>query len=135
MRFRNLLSGLAADRVVILSTHIVSDVASAADRIAVMAGGRLLRHGAPEDLLRLAEGSVWEATVPSDDLPALRRQFLISGFTRTPDGVRVRLLLTGQQPLPRAEPVQPALDDAYLLLTSAPGGAPAPAGPTQAMTR
>lgn len=135
MRFRNLLSGLAADRVVILSTHIVSDVASAADRIAIMAGGRLLRHGAPEELLRLAEGSVWEATVPSDHLPALRRQFLISGTTRTPDGVRVRLLLAGQQPLPQAEPVQPELDDAYLLLTSVPAGAPTSAGSSQAMMR
>ncbi|MCK8434468.1 ABC transporter ATP-binding protein [Streptomyces sp. D2-8] len=135
MRFRNLLSGLAADRVVILSTHIVSDVASAADRIAIMAGGRLLRHGAPEELLRFAEGSVWEATVSSDRLPALRQQFLISGTTRTPDGVRVRLLLAGQPPLPQAELVQPELDDAYLLLTSAPAGAPTSAGSSQAMKR
>src|SRR6185295_20279314 len=89
MRFRNLLAGLAADRVVILSTHIVSDVASTADRIAIMAAGRLVRHGAPEELLPLSEGSVWEATVPSDHLPALRQKLLISGTTRTPEGVRV----------------------------------------------
>ncbi|MFE2292123.1 ABC transporter ATP-binding protein [Streptomyces sp. NPDC059452] len=117
MRFRGLLSGLAADRVVILSTHIVSDVAATADRIAIMARGRLLRHGTPEELLRPAEGSVWEVTLPSQELAALRTQFVISSTTRTPLGVRVRLL-ADRQPLPGAEPVPPELDDAYLLTTS-----------------
>ncbi|MFJ1591684.1 ABC transporter ATP-binding protein [Kitasatospora albolonga] len=128
MRFRNLLSGLASDRVVILSTHIVSDVASTADRIAIMAQGRLLRHGTPEELLRLAEGSVWEATVPSEELVGLRGQFVISDTTRTPLGVRVRLL-ANRQPLAQAEAVAPGLDDAYLLMTSSlPGARPQAVG-------
>ncbi|ARF75448.1 ABC transporter ATP-binding protein [Kitasatospora albolonga] len=128
MRFRNLLSGLASDRVVILSTHIVSDVASTADRIAIMAQGRLLRHGTPEELLRLAEGSVWEATVPSEELVGLRGQFVISDTTRTPRGVRVRLL-ANRQPLAQAEAVAPGLDDAYLLMTSSlPGARPQAVG-------
>src|SRR6266700_8245926 len=61
--FRNLLADLAGDRVVLLSTHIVSDVESVASDIAIMAGGRLLLRGRPEDLLRQAEGRVWETTV------------------------------------------------------------------------
>ena len=62
--FRNLLSDLAGDRVVLLSTHIVSDVESVASDIAIMAGGRLRLRGSPQDLLRQAEGRVWEMTVP-----------------------------------------------------------------------
>ena len=61
--FRNLLADLAGDRVVLLSTHIVSDVESVASDIAIMAGGRLLLRGSPQELLRQADGLVWEVTV------------------------------------------------------------------------
>lgn len=117
MRFSNLLTGLGSERIVILSTHIVSDVAATADRIAIMGQGMLLHHGTPEELLRLAEGSVWEMTVNSDEIPALRSRFVLGGTTRTPQGVRARVL-SSQPPAPHAEPVQPRLDDAYLLLSS-----------------
>ena len=71
--FRNLLSDLAADRVVLLSTHIVSDVESVASDIAIIASGRLRQRGRPQDLLRQAEGLVWELTVPAGALsPAPR---------------------------------------------------------------
>ncbi|MFE6055422.1 ABC transporter ATP-binding protein [Kitasatospora sp. NPDC056446] len=136
IRFGNLLTGLGTERIVILSTHIVSDVAATADRIAVMGQGRLLHHGTPEELLRLAEGSVWEVTVAADRIPALRSRFVLGGTTRTPQGVRARVL-SPQQPARHAEQVPPRLDDAYLLLCSspapalAPTSAPAPA-PTSA---
>ncbi|MFI6284573.1 ABC transporter ATP-binding protein [Streptomyces sp. NPDC051018] len=119
LRFGNLLTGLGSERIVILSTHIVSDVAATADRIAIMRQGRLVHHGTPEEQLRSAEGAVWEITVHSADLPALRSRFLLGGTTRTPGGVRVRVL-SRQRPAPHAEPVRPRLDDAYLLLSSAP---------------
>jgi ABC-type multidrug transport system ATPase subunit len=106
----------------VLSTHIVPDVAATADRIAVMGHGRLLAHGTPEELLRRAEGAVWELTVGADRLPALRSRFLLGGTTRTPQGVRVRVL-SGHPPAPEARPVAPRLDDAYLLLTAAPAAA------------
>ncbi|RKT17091.1 ABC-type multidrug transport system ATPase subunit [Streptomyces sp. 1114.5] len=117
LRFGSLLSGLGADRIVVLSTHIVPDVAATADRIAVMGGGRLLHHGSPEELLRTAEGAVWELTVEAGQLALLRSRFLLGGTTRTPQGVRVRVL-SGQRPAPEAQPVAPRLDDAYLLLTA-----------------
>ena len=63
--FRNLLADLAGERVVLLSTHIVSDVESVASDIAIMAGGRLRVRGSPQELLRQADGLVWELTVPS----------------------------------------------------------------------
>ncbi|MFF3001664.1 ABC transporter ATP-binding protein [Kitasatospora sp. NPDC057940] len=122
MRFSNLLTGLGSERIVILSTHIVSDVAATADRIAIMGKGRLIHHGTPEELLRLAEGSVWELTVASDQIPALRSRFVLGGTTRTPQGVRARVI-SPHAPAQHAEPVPPGLDDAYLLLTSAPAPA------------
>ncbi|MFF0741722.1 ABC transporter ATP-binding protein [Streptomyces sp. NPDC004111] len=124
MRFSNLLTGLGSERIVILSTHIVSDVATSADHIAVMGQGRLVRHGTPEELLRLAEGSVWQVTVDSDRLAALRSRYVLSGTVRTPQGVQARVL-AAQQPLPGADQVRPRLDDAYLLLSSVSATAPA----------
>ncbi len=113
--FRNLLSDLAGDRVVLLSTHIVSDVESVAEDIAIMAGGRLVLRGSPEDLLRHARGRVWEVTVPSGELPQLRDRYPVSKMVRTTSGVRFRLLAPAA-PTADATPVMPDLEDAYLTI-------------------
>ena len=113
--FRNLLSDLAGDRVVLLSTHIVSDVESVASDIAIMAHGRIQLRGGPQDLLREAEGRVWEVTVPQDALAPLRERHLISRMIRTGTGVRVRLLAPAA-PDAGAVPVPPDLEDAYLTI-------------------
>ena len=113
VRFRNLLSELSGERIVILSTHIVSDVEAIATDIAILGGGRLLAHAAPEELLRSVEGRVWEWVIPSAELPAARQQFQISGSVRRGDGVHVRVV-AAQQPGPDAVAVAPSLEDAYL---------------------
>lgn len=113
--FRNLLSDLASDRVVLLSTHIVSDVESVASDIAILAGGRLAARGSPAELLRHAEGRVWELTVHPDALGQLRQQHLVSRMVRTQAGVRVRLLAPAS-PTPDAVPGRPDLEDAYLTI-------------------
>jgi ABC-2 type transport system ATP-binding protein len=115
MLFRNLLSDLAGDRVVLLSTHIVSDVESVASDIAIMAGGRLQIRGSPQDLLRQAQGRVWELTVPPGALAQLRERHLVSRMVRTSAGVRVRLLAPAA-PGADAVPVAPDLEDAYLTI-------------------
>jgi ABC-type multidrug transport system ATPase subunit len=116
VRFRNLLSDLSGDRIVILSTHIVSDVEATATDIALIAQGRLVAHAAPEDLLRAVEGKVWEWVVPSSALASARQQYLISNTTRRSDGVHVRLL--SSQPPAGANAVAPTLEDAYLFCLS-----------------
>ena len=113
VRFRNLLSELSGERIVILSTHIVSDVEAIATDIAILSGGRLLAHAAPEELLRTVEGRVWEWVISSAELPAARQQFQISGSVRRADGVHVRVV-AGQRPGPDAVGVAPSLEDAYL---------------------
>jgi ABC-type multidrug transport system ATPase subunit len=122
--FRNLLAELAGDRVVLLSTHIVSDVESVASDIAIMAHGRIALRGSPQDLLREAEGRVWEMTVPQDALAPLREGHLISRMIRTGTGVRMRLLAPAA-PDGSAVPVPPDLEDAYLTVIHSPALGPA----------
>ena len=116
VRFRNLLSDLSGDRIVILSTHIVSDVEATATDIALISQGTLVAHAAPENLLRAVEGKVWEWVVPSAELVTARQQYLISNTTRRSDGVHVRLL--SSQPPPGTSAVAPTLEDAYLFCLS-----------------
>ncbi|MFD0556763.1 ABC transporter ATP-binding protein [Stackebrandtia endophytica] len=111
--FRNLLSDLAADRIVLLSTHIVSDIESVASRVAVLVDGTLRVGGSPQDLLGRAEGMVWEATLPAHALAAIRDRYVVSRIIRTGDDVRVRML-SPVPPIPEAVPVAPDLEDAYL---------------------
>lgn len=113
VRFRNLLSGLAADRVVLLSTHIVSDIESVAADIAVMSHGGLRRRDSPANLLRDIEGSVWEVLVPQRDVLAVQSSHVVSRMVQTVDGVRLRVLAS-RPPSADATPVAPDLEDAYL---------------------
>jgi len=113
VRFRNLLSDLGGERIVLLSTHIVSDVEATATDIAVVNQGRLLAHAEPEELLRGVEGRVWEWVLPSADLPEARERWKISSTFRRADGVHARVV-SAVPPSPEAEPVAPTLEDAYL---------------------
>jgi len=113
VRFRNLLSELAGDRVVILSTHIVSDVEAVATDIAIVASGRLIAHTAPESLLRSIQGKTWEWTIPSAELPATRQRFVVTSIARRADGVQVRVI-ADSQPTRDAVAAVPTLEDAYL---------------------
>ena len=117
VRFRNLLSELSGERIVILSTHIVSDIEAVATDIAILSHGRLLAHAAPEDLLRSVEGKVWDWTVPSAELPRLKQQFPISASARRSDGVHLRIV-TDVSPAAQAIPAVASLEDAYLYCLS-----------------
>ena len=112
VRFRNLLSELSGERIVILSTHIVSDVEATATDIALIEKGSLVAHATPEALLQLVEGKVWEWVVASAELNAAKQRFQVSSTTRRSDGVHVRVL--GEEPPQGAQPVAPNLEDAYL---------------------
>jgi ABC-2 type transport system ATP-binding protein len=120
LRFRHLMTDLAADRLVILSTHIVSDVEASATALAVMANGTLLFSGAPEPLIAQAHGHVWEWQVPESQLAQARTQFTISSSLRRPDGVRLRVV-AANSPSNDAQAATPDLDDAYLWLLARDG--------------
>jgi ABC-2 type transport system ATP-binding protein len=118
VRFRNLLSELSGERIVILSTHIVSDVEAVATSIAILAHGQLLAHDSPEGLLASVAGKVWEVIVPSADLPALRQKHLVSSTAHRSDGVHARVV-ANSAPASGARPLDPSLEDAYLAALSA----------------
>ncbi len=123
IRFRNLLSDLSSNRIIILSTHIVSDVEATATRIALIRQGHLVLSAAPEALLAQVEGKVWEWMTSSDQLVKTKQQFLVSGTIRCSDGIQVRAVAE-HAPGHDAHPVAPRLEDAYLYLMNAdkPGG-------------
>ena len=124
VRFRNLLSDLSGDRIVILSTHIVSDVESIATEIAVMKEGALLAMAAPETLLRTCAGQVWKSVVSSEQFDQLRTTLKISSAVRKPDGVHIRFV--GPSPAIAANAAEPELEDAFLHLMNFGTAAAAP---------
>ncbi len=117
MRFRHLLTDLAGERLVILSTHIVSDVEASATSLAVMVGGQLRFYGTPDALIAKAEGKVWEWTITPEQLPEVRKAFVLCGSLRRPDGIRVRVI-AADRPAADAQTVLPELEDAYTWLTA-----------------
>jgi len=130
VRFRNLLSELSGERIVILSTHIVSDVEAVATEIALIDHGGLVVHSAPETLLATVNGRVWEIVICSSELSELRKSYLVSNTVHRSDGVHARVV-ADRAPVASARSVEPTLEDAYLSAlafrrsqTVSPGGAP-----------
>jgi len=121
VRFRNLLSDLAGERIILLSTHIVSDVEATATEIVLINKGCRLEHASPETLLQMLDGKVWQWLVPSRDLPALKRQYIISGTVRRSEGMHIRVV-SDTSPSPQAEAVSASLEDVYLHLIAQQGG-------------
>ena len=117
VRFRNLLSDISGERIVILSTHIVSDVESTATDIAIIHKGHLKARARPEQLLQQMKGWVWEWLTTSEEMNALKQQFLVSGTLRRMDGVEVRVV-SQAQPCPQAQMVTPNLEDVYLYMVA-----------------
>jgi ABC-2 type transport system ATP-binding protein len=116
VRFRNLLGEIAHGRVVILSTHIVSDLEAVASRIAMLSGGRLRGIETPEELLGRAAGRVFTAVVPASSVASVQARVPVSGLARRAEGVHVRYVGRPSD-LDGARPAEPTLEDAYLLST------------------
>jgi ABC-2 type transport system ATP-binding protein len=113
VRFRNLLSELSGERIVILSTHIVSDIEAVATSIAIMEQGHLLAHDSPEGLLGSVAGKVWEVVIPSAELGALRQKHLVSSTAHRSDGIHARVVADAA-PAGMVRELDPSLEDAYL---------------------
>ena len=114
IRFRELLGDLAADRVVIFSTHIVSDIEAIAQYIAILAQGTLRYHGSPDKLVQTAKGRVWEMVTTPEELTTIREHQVVSRANRTPDGGMHIRVLADKSPATQAKLATPDLEDAYL---------------------
>ena len=113
IRFRNLLGELANDRVVLLSSHIVSDIEAVASQVAVVAKGQLLFFNTLSELIKLVKDMVFEIETTKEQLDNLKSHFIISSTVHTEHGLKARLIGSAVQ-LPNALQVNPNLEDAYL---------------------
>lgn len=114
VRFRNLLSTFSRDRIILLSTHIVSDVESIADKIILMKSGKILHFGKPDDMTVQIDGYVWECPVPSGKAEEYAERFSVGKIHKLDEEVSLLRIVSEHKPLPEAKNVPPALEDLYL---------------------
>jgi ABC-type multidrug transport system ATPase subunit len=110
-RFQNLLAEVSQDIVVILSTHIVDDVAELCPRLAIMGQGRILRQGEPKALIAALQGRLWTTLVGRDDVEALRARHTVVS-SRLRDG-RIEVRVTAAEAPPGMSAASPDLEDVY----------------------
>jgi len=115
IRFRNLLVELSRERIVIFSTHIIEDISSSCNQVAVIHRGDLKYYGTPNDMVRMGEGFVWQMTVPAKEFDDFANKQLIIHHMRYGDDIKVRVLAK-EKPSEDAVNVSPHLEDAYLCL-------------------
>ncbi len=121
--FRALIADLASDRIVILSTHIVSDVEATATSITLLNKGHCILHDAPDNILQAVQGKVWTLAVSASELTSIKQKYIVSSTALREDGVHVRVV-AATCPDDSAEPADATLEDAYLYYiqsTRAPG--------------
>ena len=113
VRFRNLISSLAENRIVILSTHIVSDVEYIANEILIMKNGELIQHGSPEEILNPIEKCVWECDVSRKEAEELELNYVTANLKHNNGAERLRII-SQEAPCRTAWNVDPTLEDLYL---------------------
>lgn len=113
IRFRNIISSFAKNRMVLLSTHIVSDVEYIADHILMMKAGKLLAAGSVEEILRPVQGNVWECQVAPKDVQRYSAQFALSNLRNMDNSVLLRIV-SEKKPMEKAVLTTPTLEDGYL---------------------
>lgn len=115
IRFRNLLVELSRERIVIFSTHIIEDVASSCNKVAVMKKGEVKYLGEPIKMAKIAEEKVWMLHTSADEFEKLKENYTIIHHMKEGDQIRCRCL-SDKAPLPDAKLVKANLEDAYLYL-------------------
>lgn len=113
IRFRNIISAMSKGRIVILSTHIVSDVEFIADKILLMKKGKIIEQGSVSKVTESIEGKVWEYTAKAEEACRLNNIFAVSNLKNEGDMVRLRIV-SDTCPCESAVSVTPGLEDVYL---------------------
>ncbi len=114
VRFRNLISAFAKNRIVILSTHVVSDVEFIAEEIIMMKSGQIVHFGKPQEITAEIDGQVWECAVPSAHAETYAAKFNTSNLRNTDRGETILRIISERPPMENAVRVQPNLEDLYL---------------------
>lgn len=113
VRFRNMISDYAAGRIVILSTHIVSDIEAIADEVLLMKKGKLVSQGTVSELTKEVEGKVWELTVPQTETKGWQDKAAVANLRHEGEQVVLRILAE-EKPAVGAVPCEATLEDLYL---------------------
>lgn len=113
VRFRNIISGFARDKIVILSTHIVSDISYIADTILMMKQGKILLQGSMEEVTDSIRGKVWEVLVDDREADRYSRNLRVVNLHHEGNQVRLRMV-EDTAPAPDARAVEPSLEDLFL---------------------
>lgn len=114
IRFRNLLTEAAEDRIVILSTHIVGDIEASCEDVAILNEGQILWKGTVSELLANAKGKVYTMNVPKEELPRVRKDFIVTGMLIQAEYVTVRTISDTVPDVPNAVQDEPNCEDAYM---------------------
>lgn len=112
IRFRNIISELSENRIVLLSTHIISDMEFIAGEVIMLREGSVLAMDTTERLLCTVQGRVWAAVVSHEALHTVKQQYTIGNLIQRPDGVEVRIIGDAPPAFP-CRPVQPVLEDVF----------------------
>ena len=116
IRFRNILSEFAQQRIVLISTHIVSDVEYIANRNAIMKDGKIIAVDTTDELVKMMDGKVWQGTIPAEQLHHYERTVRVVSV-RNEDGGNVSVRYVSENPgLPNSQAAAPRLEDLYLWL-------------------
>lgn len=121
VRFRNIISSLGKNRIVLLSTHIVSDIEYIADCILMMKNGELIRYGTEKEMTAEVQGHVWKCVVPEYEVQKLSGRYVVSNLRNSGEYVELRIV-SHIQPMEIAETAETTLEDAYLYYTQVLGG-------------
>ena len=121
VRFRNMISELSKERIVILSTHIVSDVEYIANEIWLMKNGRLVQQGSLNDVLDSMPEKVWSIVASQEKAAKLMKEYRVSNMKTDRDGVELRII-SAQPPCDDAKVLQPNLEDVFLYYFGEKGG-------------
>lgn len=113
VRFRNFISQLGRNRIVLLSTHIVSDIENIANTILMMKDGQMFHHGSLEDIIKLIDGKVFECTVDAVTADKLTASYPVINTRQDANGIFLRLVASSP-PCDTAVPVAATLEDLYL---------------------
>ena len=113
IRFRNLISKLSEDRIILLATHIVSDVEFIAKEVLIIKKGVLLKKDSPQNLINDINSNVWEAQVPFNQFENFMSQHIVSNANHNDNGYCMRVI-SNDKPTEDAKNIQPNLEDVYL---------------------
>lgn len=113
IRFRNLISELAEDRLVLLSTHIVSDIEYIANEIWLLKDGKLMHTGTPEEVINSMPEKVWECCVEKNKVSDFMNKYKISNMKSEANGVILRIISL-EKPVVNAKCMEPTLEDVFL---------------------